>query len=134
MSSIQDFMLEDVQAPEKEVKLPRFKSPFVIKAISEAENAALRKKNTMKIKGSGGQLVPRMDTDKYMGELVATCIVTPDLANKDLQAHYATPGSKVNTLRAMLLAGEFATLSSEIQEINGFDIEIDEMVDEVKND
>lgn len=134
MSSIQDFMLENTSTVTKEVKLPRFKAPFVIKAISEADNTALRKKNTIKVKGSGGQLIPRTDTDKYMGELVASCIVTPDLADKGLQEHYGTPGSQVNTLRAMLLAGEFATLSNEIQSINGFDIELDELRDEAKND
>ncbi|SEN73616.1 Phage XkdN-like tail assembly chaperone protein, TAC [Amphibacillus marinus] len=134
MSSLQDFMLENTSLSEKEVKLPRFKSPFVIKAISEAENTALRKKNTVKVKGSGGQLMPRTDSEKYMGELVASCIVIPDLADKKLQEHYGTLGSKVDTLRSMLLAGEFATITNEIQSINGFDIELDELREEVKND
>ncbi|MBP3037988.1 phage portal protein [Bacillaceae bacterium Marseille-Q3522] len=131
---ISDFLLDNVNEEEKvEVHIKRFKSPFVIKSITEAENDAIRKRCTIKVKARNGMNVPETNTSKYTGELIAASVVEPDLHNSELQEHYSTPGSAVDTLRAMLRPGEFALLSEKVQEINGYDLDVDDLKEEAKN-
>lgn len=57
---------------------------------------------------------------------------TPDLHDVQLQAYYKTEGSATDTLKAMLLAGEYANLTKEVLELNGFNESEAELRDDVK--
>lgn len=137
MSNIQDFLLQNVKQVEdtKEVKFDRFKSPFVIGTITEAENTALKRSVTVKRIARSGNKVADTDWDKYMDVLVVNCVKEPNLASSELQASYGTDGSKIDTLKAMLRVGEYTKLAKEVQEFNGFesDDDVEELAEDVKN-
>jgi len=132
--NIADFLMENVDngETEREVKLERFKSPFVIVAISEEENAGLRKSSTAKRISKSGNKVADLDTDKYVDRLVVRCVKFPDLHNAQLQADYGTDGDPAATLKKMLRPGEYAELSKQIQDLNGFEDDVEELSDDVK--
>jgi len=137
MSNIQDFLLTNVEQVEstKEVKFDRFKSPFIIGTITEAENTVLKRSVTVKRIARGGAKVADTDWEKYADALTVACVKEPNLANAELQASYGTDGSKIDTLKAMLRAGEYVKLFKEVQKFNGFedDEDVEELSEDVKN-
>ncbi|MGN7454622.1 phage tail assembly chaperone [Paenibacillus pasadenensis] len=104
-----------------------------LRAISEELNEELRSASMKRTKGKGGQAMPEMDYNAYLGRMVAACVVHPDLNDAELQQSYGVRGAAA-VVRKMLLAGEFANLAAKVQEINGFDREVGELAEEVKND
>lgn len=133
MANIEDFLLDDINAEEtREVKFPRIKSPFIIKSITEELNTQIRKSCTIKVKTRSGRKEPEFNAELYMERLVLNCVVQPDLQNAKFQEHYKASGDAIGALRRMLLPGEFSELQNQIQELNGFDIELEEEVEEVK--
>ncbi|WP_022795775.1 phage tail assembly chaperone [Bavariicoccus seileri] len=136
MANIESFLKGKVREPEerKEIKVSnRFDEPFVVKPISEKENAVLRKSCTSTRIAKGGNRVTDTDTEKYVAKLMTSCVVEPDLQNSELQTSWGTPGSAIETLKAMLLPGEYAELGNQIQEFLGFDVDINEVKEEAKN-
>lgn len=136
MTNIADFLMENVKPADdvKKVELERFNSPFEVVAITEKENSNLKKACTNVRIAKGGRKVSDLDTDKYTDELLVRCVKSPDLHNAQLQESYETQGSASETLKAMLLSGEYADLSTAVLEINGFDDDKEEeLVEEVKN-
>ncbi len=133
-ASIDAFLAQNVKAAETvEFRLDRFKAPFELRPLTQAEADVIRKNCTKRIRDKQtGQINISLDTAAYSNGLVKASVVTPDLNNADLQAAYGMPGKPLETLQAMLLAGEFANLSEKVQEISGFETE-GELVDDVKN-
>lgn len=117
----------------KEVTFERFPEPFVIKSLSETENDRLKKSATSKRISKSGNRVSDLDTDKYGDMLLSRCVVSPDLQNAELQEFFGTPGDGIGTLKAMLRAGEYANLTKDVLEFNGFNQDDEEIKDEVKN-
>jgi hypothetical protein len=101
-------------------------------AISEDENAAIRKSCTQKVRGKNGVQVPETDYTAYMAKLVARCVTFPNLHDAKLQESYKVRGAD-ELVKKMLLSGEYAGLVAKVQEINGFDRDVNELADEVKN-
>lgn len=96
--------------------------PFIIKPITESENEVLR----ITARDAGGNL----DYDKYLLKLTASCIVSPNLLDSDLQKSYGVLGAE-KVLSSMLLAGEYAILLENVQNICGFNTP--SKVEEIKN-
>jgi len=103
-----------------------------LRSMTEEENEDCRKAATRKVKGKNGQYTQETSTEDYLANLVATSVVFPDLKNVELQRSYGVMGAE-SLLRKMLLPGEYAELVQQVQRINGFDQDINELVDEVKN-
>lgn len=97
---------------------------FLIKSITEEENEVLKRASL----GFDGQF----NTQKYITKLVCACVESPNLNSCELQSFYGVLGEE-NLVKKMLLAGEFSKLVKNIQEICGFDEEIEESVDYLKN-
>lgn len=95
---------------------------------------ALRKECTKRvpIQGKRGQYNQETDTDKYIGKLCVACIVYPDLNNAELQDSYGVKTGDA-LLKKMLLPGEYTELKAKIMEVNGYDMSMEELVDEAKN-
>jgi hypothetical protein len=135
MSSLKAF-LNPVKIENKEVVVSnRFvedgKSvPFVIRPISEKENAQLIKKYTKTDKKTGQE---RLDRTEYSHALVASAVIFPDLKNAELQNAYGVLG-ETSLLGVMLNIGEFATLSQAVTELSGLDDDINEDIEEIKNE
>jgi hypothetical protein len=54
------------------------------------------------------------------------------LKNPDLQRSYGVLGAE-SLLRKMLLPGEYVELVQHVQRLNGFDQDVNELVEQVKN-
>jgi len=106
--------------------------PWKIKSMTEAENEAIRKSATIVVKGKHGTKVPETKPEVYLAKLAVESVVFPDLKNAELQKSYGVLGAE-NLLKTMLLSGEYAALIEKVQSINGFDRDINDMVEEVKN-
>ena len=105
-----------------------------LKAIDSDVDDALRKECTKKIPVTGkrGQYTQEVDTDKYIARVCVTCIVYPNLNDAELQDSYGVKSGEA-LIRKMLLPGEYTDLKTKIMEINGYDMSMEELVDEAKN-
>jgi hypothetical protein len=142
MSDLSMFFAENVQKDEnvKYVASKRFldkdKKPveWELCCISSKEDEEIRKGCTKKaqIPGRKGQFVNETDSNLYLGRLTARCVVFPNLNDATLQNSYGVMGAD-NLLKVMLKSGEFSDLMIKVQEINGFNTDMEELVDEAKN-
>lgn len=105
-----------------------------LKSISSDLDEALRKECTKKvpIAGKRGQYNQETDTDKYIGKLCVACTVYPDLNNAELQDSYGVKGGEA-LLKTMLKPGEYTEYKAKVMEVNGYDMSMEELVDEAKN-
>ena len=105
-----------------------------IKAIDSDKDELIRKECTKKVPISGkrGQYNQETDTDKYIGKMCVACTVYPDLNNAELQDSYGvkTPDA---LLKRMLKPGEYTEYKAKVMEVNGYDMSMEELVDEAKN-
>lgn len=105
-----------------------------IKAIDSELDESLRKECTKKVPivGKRGQYNQETDMDKYMGKVCVASTVYPNLNNAELQDFY-----KVKTpdalLKKLLKPGEYIEFKAKVMEVNGYDLSMEELVDEAKN-
>lgn len=134
MSSLNAF-LNPVKVENKEIVISnRFIEsgkpvPFIIRPITQEENTALIKKFNKIDKKS----VETFDRPGYVQELTASAVVFPDLNNAELQKAYGVLGAS-KLLQKMLYVGEYAVLAQEVQNLSGLDEDINEDIEEVKNE
>lgn len=64
--------------------------------------------------------------------MVTATVVYPNLKDAALQETYGVKGAEA-LVRKMLLPGEFTKLTDQVQTLNGFDQDINELVEDVKN-
>lgn len=142
MRSLSAFMADNV-VPEENIKVVVSKRfigedgepvEWEIKALTSDEDEAIRKSCTKRIPipGKRGQFTQETDFNLYLGRLAVACTVYPNLNDAELQNSYKVMGADV-LLKKMLLPGEYTDFLSKIQEVNGFDISMDELVEEAKN-
>lgn len=105
-----------------------------LKPISIQRDEEIRKSCMKKVQVTGkrGQYTPELDFDKYIGKVSAECTVYPNLNSEELQNSWGVMGAE-NLLKAMLLPGEYGAYMEKVQEVCGFDISMDDKVEEVKN-
>jgi hypothetical protein len=105
-----------------------------LQSITSEEDEGLRKSCTKKVQvpGKKGQYTQETDYNKYLGLLAVKCTVFPNLNAAELQDSYGVMGADT-LLKTMLKPGEYQDLLKRVQEINGFDIGLDELVEEAKN-
>ena len=131
MSNLKDFMLESTEETQ-EIKLPRFKTPFKIKTITEEENDAIRTASMIPIK-KNGTVHKELDSARYSRELMLACVVEPNFRSTELCDFYKTL-DPLEVPGKMLRAGEYNRISRAIAKLNGFDDEAsEELEEEVKN-
>lgn len=134
MSSLKAF-LNPIQVESKEIIVSnRFIEdgkvvPFTIRPITQEENKTLIKKFTKKDKKN----VETFDRTEYIQAMTASAVVFPDLSNAELQKAYGVLGESA-LLQKMLYVGEYAELAQAVQELSGLDKDINEDIEEVKNE
>lgn len=134
MGSLSAF-LNPIKTANKEVIISdRFQEngkpvPFVIRPITQVENEELMKKHR-KVDKQGNEIFNRI---QYNQELMAVAVVEPPLDNAELQKCYGVLGAP-KLLSVMLYAGEYATLLEEIQNLSGFNTDINDDIEEAKNE
>lgn len=105
-----------------------------MKAISTVEDDKLRRDCVKRVPVSGkrGQYNKETDYNLYLAKLAVACTVYPNLYDAELQDSYGTRTPE-ELIQNMLKPGEYAEYVTRIQEINGFDLTQDDLVEEVKN-
>ncbi|KPU45815.1 phage XkdN-like protein [Oxobacter pfennigii] len=140
MSTLQAFFAQNIasEITEDFIISKRFKDqeghpiPWKLRTITEEENEDIRKSATRMVKGKNGIRVSETNTEEYISKLAVASVVFPDLKDAELQKSYGTLGSEA-LLKRMLLSGEYAALIQKVQEINGFDKDMNDLVEEAKN-
>jgi hypothetical protein len=141
MSDLSAFLAQNVAQDEsiKYVASKRFVEDgkpveWELQSVTSEEDEQIRKSCTKKVQvpGKRGQYTQDTDYEKYLGLLAVRCVVFPNLNDAKLQDSYGVMGADT-LLKKMLKPGEYQDLLKKIQEINGFDIGMDELVDEAKN-
>lgn len=143
MSNLSAFMAQNAIKIEniKYVASKRFvddktKTPmeWEIKCITNVEDEALRKNCTKRVQvpGKRNLFTPETDYNLYLGKLAAECTVFPNLKDADLQNSYGVMGADA-LLKTMLNSGEYADYLAKVQEVNGFEVNFEDTVDEAKN-
>ncbi|MDU4726396.1 phage tail assembly chaperone [Clostridium sp.] len=102
--------------------------PFEIRAITQDENKKLINKHTKRDKKG----IETFNRAEYVAELTANAVVFPDLNNAELQKCYGCLGA-TNLIQKMLLVGEFAELTNQVQILSGLDEDINKDIEEAKN-
>lgn len=108
---------------------------FEFKHISSKQNEELRDSCTVDVpvKGKPNLFRPKLNTSKYLAELIAASTVVPDLYNKELQDSYGVK-SPTDLIYAMVDdPGEYSDLCKWVQEFQGFTTTLDDKVKEAKN-
>ena len=140
MSQFQAFFAQNVKSEEIE-EFPvseRFKDKegkvikWKLRTLTESENEEIRKSATKQKKIKKNFYIPEVDQTEYMAKLAVASVVFPDLKDAELQKSYGVLGAE-SLLRKMLLAGEYGTLIEKVQDMNGFDKDIEDIKEEVKN-
>lgn len=140
MSDLQAFFAQNVDSETIEdfIVSERFKDAdgkpisWKLRTMTESENEEIRKASTKTVKGKNGIKVPETNPVEYIGKLATASVVFPNLKDAELQKSYGVMGAE-SLLKKMLLAGEYAALIQKVQELNGFDQDVNELADEVKN-
>lgn len=142
MSNLQAFFAQNVDKVgiEERVVSKRFKDekgnpiPWQFGAVDGETEAKIRKECTKRlpVPGKKGMFMPETDYDLFNLKLAVKTIKFPDLNDAELQNSYGVMGAEA-LLQKMLLPGELAEVKKIVVEVNGFDIELDELVDQAKN-
>ena len=105
-----------------------------LKAVNSDLDEVIRKECTKKvpIAGKRGQFTQETDTDKYIAKLCVACTVYPNLNDAALQDSYGVKSGD-ELLKKMLLPGEYTEYKAKVMEVNGYDMSMEELVDEAKN-
>lgn len=109
-----------------------------LKGIDADLDEAIKKECTKRVPVVGvngrktGQYTQETDTDKYIGKLCVACTVYPNLNDSALQDFYKVKSADA-LLKKMLKSGEYTEYKAKVMEINGYDMSMDELVDEAKN-
>lgn len=105
-----------------------------LKPIDSDLDDVIRKESTKKVPivGKRGQFAQEFDTEKYASRLCSACVVYPNLNDSELQDFYGVKSADA-LIKKMLLPGEYTELKSKVLEINGYDVSMEDMVDEAKN-
>jgi len=110
-----------------------------LKSLTSEEDSKIRESSYFQVPAKGkngkvirGQTVKELSGETYTAKLAVASVEFPDLQNAELQDSYGVK-TPVDLLRAMLDPGELANLMIKVQELCGFDIDMDELVDDAKN-
>lgn len=141
MASLKSFFASNAKKVEnvKYVASTRFvdekgnPEEWELRALTANEDTAIRNACTKNVPTAiKGQTKKDLDADLYMAKMVVASVVYPDLKNSELQDSYGVMG-EVELLRTMLLGGELQDLMMKVQEVNGYQKSMDELVEEAKN-
>lgn len=106
-----------------------------IKALSTKETEAIREKCTIDVPVTGkpGVMRPKVNSSKYVAELLVSAVVFPDLYNAELQDSYGVKTAS-DLLKEMVDdPAEYNNFVEFVQEYNGLDETMNDKVEEAKN-
>nr|DAT28970.1 MAG TPA: tail assembly chaperone protein [Caudoviricetes sp.] len=140
MSLLKDFLIENADIAEKEVEVivsSRFKDKdgkilkFKIKPINGEQFGKYQKAST-KIDLTSRKKETSFDSSKYNNIVITNHCVDPDFRDTSLlkSLNVQTPEQAISKV---LLAGEIVELANQINTISGFDLDINDEIENAKN-
>ena len=132
-SAIKDEVVEYI-ASTRFVDAKKKPVAWKIKAIDSDLDETIRKECTKRvpIKGKRGQFTMETDTDKYIAKVCVASTEYPNLNDAELQSSYGVMSGEA-LLKKMLKPGEYTDFKAKVMEVNGFDMSMEELVDDAKN-
>lgn len=134
MGDIKAFLLPPVMEETKEVVITKRAKgpdgkpvPFILRRIDQETNDKLLRRAQRKVKNNG-QFIIETDNEKFAKLLVQACVVEPDFKDAELCAYYKAV-DPLDVPGRMLSSGEYAKLMREINDLNGFE---DDMFDAIE--
>lgn len=106
-----------------------------IKALSTKESEDIRTECTTEVPVTGkmGMYRPKIDSKLYVAKLIASCVVFPDLYNRELQDSYGVKTPE-DLLKEMIDdPAEYDEFAKFVQNYNGLDETLEDKVNEAKN-
>jgi hypothetical protein len=105
-----------------------------IASITSDEDELLRKTCTKRIPvpGKRNAFMPETDFNAYITKQAVKCTLFPNLNDVELQNSYGVMGGEA-LLKVMLTPGEYADYVAKVQEVNGFNVPLEDAVEEAKN-
>lgn len=118
----------------KNIVNPKTKKPveWEIRCIPNKVDESLRKECTKTVKGRRGRTETELDADLYALKMCTYCTVFPDLNNAELQNNHGVMGAE-DLLMDLLTPGELTMYKAKVMEVNGYDMSMDDLVEEAKN-
>lgn len=108
--------------------------PWKFRAISSEEFNRLRKRCTKMVQVPGkNQLRQEVDTDLLNNTMIAECVVEPDLHNDELLRSYGAASPEKLIPEMVNLPGEYFDLLQFVNKLCGFDVGLQDKVDQAKN-
>lgn len=141
MSNLKAFMQPPVDDTKEVVVSERFKDekgnviPFKIRVISQEVNESLHKQASRPVRKNGVVVGSELDSTKYGNLLLIACTAYPNFKDAELCEYYKTKDATEVPAR-MLTIGEYNKLVKEIQRLNSFatdDDQVDTLEEEAKN-
>ena len=108
---------------------------FVIKPLTTKENEDIREACTVDIPVTGkpNMFRPKLNTSKYLAKMLCSCIIEPDLFDKELQDSYGVMTPE-DLIREMIDdRGEYEDFVVCDHDFNGFNVTLEDKVSEAKN-
>ena len=106
-----------------------------VKALTTKESERIRTECTTEVQVTGkpGVYRPKVDSNTYVAKLIAACVVTPDLYNKELQDSYGVKTPE-DLLKEMIdNPAEYNAFAEFVQNYSGLDESLNDKVEEAKN-
>ena len=108
---------------------------FIIKPLTTKENEDIREACTVDIPVTGkpNMFRPKLNTSKYLAKMLCSCIIEHNLFDKELQDSYGvmTPEDLIKEM--IDDPGEYQDFVTFIQNFNGFNVSLEDKVDNAKN-
>lgn len=109
--------------------------PWIIKPLSTRENESIRDDCMIEVPivGKPNMYRPKLNTSKYIAKMICACVEEPNLYDKELQDSYGvmTPEDLIKEM--IDDPGEYNEFASFIQDFCGFNVSLDDKVEEAKN-
>ena len=143
MSNLSRFMKSNKKKRENEFYAPTTSLTdekgkplnWEFKPISSKDNERLRDECTVdvQITGKPNMYRQRLNTSQYLVKLIAACVVTPNLYDKELQDSYGVRKPEDLIYEMVDNSGEYQELCMWVQKYQGFTKTLDEKVEDAKN-
>lgn len=103
--------------------------------LSSKENERIKDDCTIdiQVKGKPNMYRQRLDTSRYLVDMIVACVVTPNLYDKELQDSYGVKKPDELVYAMVDDPGEYQELGLWIQKFQGFTDTLDDKVEEAKN-
>lgn len=129
MSRLEDFInFQDVDTMTEEIYINKRLGTFKVKPLTAAKHNEFR--NRCLIKNKKGEV--STDLNKFNLLVITEQVLEPDFSNADFLSKVGCQTAR-EFIEKKFLSGEIMDIANKILEISGFNIDINEQIEEAKN-